>query len=604
MSTNFVDAKGPSKKDKEQTSLVKYKLRIYLVFQLLPSSQKDKARAFRKKEKGEEYFKGNDLAQELSGGQICYTDEDEGGEYIIDDKTFVVNESSPKAMMNLSREIDNYVKGFCIKDDVEKIVPCFFVPSVSIFSVVPRLFFYSFPPLCIQKASPKGLFDKIDNQKGYVYFFGFDSIQSYTNSVLISSSIGNNTSISKTLIQILILVSYYVYFYIDYYEQKNWTFFKNDIKKQKYIDDFLNKKAQKEIKTGKPSVWEKIGHNIATNLMAPFKIITWAADALLNYDGHVTNRIFTRIADVVMITSSKDNVKFNTSKAINNILSASEKYKPVGLYSFFEMCGYWDYLGPEFNSLKSYCKEWKVSSSSAGFLSGYGAVLFSNGEDYIYGFKGTDFDSYGRDWVLTNLLQGLTGFSAQHYRAVVEGSKLDKSISNGGNLWFTGHSLGGGLASAATIATKHREGVTFNAAGLNVIGVKTIQLFKNTGGIFHPNQSWNRVYPYRIKGEVLDNFQKTTRYVGITLAKYSLPLITIAFLERGYGKKSVDYDIKVDGENVPCLNRHGINNFLYKEVMEKIAPYEEVEADDSESSYNKIKNIMIKGKESKSFGNL
>lgn len=613
MSTSFIDAKEPSKENKEETSTVKYKLRISLIFRTIAPSQKAKAKGFRKKEKGDEVFSGNDLAQELSGGQICYTDKDDGGEYIIEDKTFVVDEGSPKAMMNLSKGIDNYIMGFCLQDDVEKVAPCFIIPSVSDTSVIPTLFFHSFPPVCIQKETQKGPFEKIDNQKGYVYFFGFDSIQSYTNSISISSITGQNASLTKTHIHLFALISYYVYFYIDYFEQKNWTLLKNDIKQQKYIDEFLKnyleKKTPKKNRPEKPSIWKKIGNTIAESFKLPFKTVDWVADFLLNYDGHVTKRIFTRIAEVVEITASKasevseQEFASQTSKVISNILSACEKDRPVGLYSFFEKCKYWEYLKTvrfdNLDNLKAYCKKWEVLSSTAGIVSGYGAVLFSDGKDYIYAFKGTDMDSYGRDWILTNLLQGLTGFSLQHLRAIADGSDLDERIANMGSLWFTGHSLGGGLASAATIATKYREGVTFNAAGLNVIGVKTTQLIKNIGSIFHPSQSWKRVYPYRIKGEVLDKSQQTI-----------LRAITLGTLERGYGKQSVEYEINANKKDISCVSKHGINNFLHKEVMEKLDTFEKVEHDASKSSENNkivpvtITMITIKGKESESVAHL
>ena len=112
MSTSFIDAKEPSKKDKEESSLVIYKLRIVLLFRTIAPSQESKSKSFRQKEVSKEENSGNDLAQELCGGQICFTDKDEGGEYIIEDKTFVADEGSPKAMNRLSKSIDNYIKRF------------------------------------------------------------------------------------------------------------------------------------------------------------------------------------------------------------------------------------------------------------------------------------------------------------------------------------------------------------------------------------------------------------------------------------------------------------------------------------------------------------
>ena len=106
MGSNYVDAKETSFQDCSQSSLIKCKLRITLIFRTLSPVQKGKAKAFRKGQDSNMDV-GDNFAQELSGSTICFTDEDEkSGNYLIIDKTFVVSEDSPKAMHTLSKQID------------------------------------------------------------------------------------------------------------------------------------------------------------------------------------------------------------------------------------------------------------------------------------------------------------------------------------------------------------------------------------------------------------------------------------------------------------------------------------------------------------------
>lgn len=567
--SNFTDAKAIKKGNLQESSMVNYKLRITLLFRTNVSSQFAKAKRFRNKEYNEDYsIIGDSLSEEISGGNIFFSDNDESNSsLIIKDRVFIASEDSPKGMEIMSKAIDSYIRGICYISDVKKVIPCFFIPSISDSSVVPTLFFHSFPPKSLAEDSEVIKSGKLDVTKGLIYFFGFDKIVSLVQTALNIHSY-NNSAFSKELIQLFALLCHYTYFYIDMLEQKEWSLFKSNISDKKSIEAFFTEKPSQNIDN---SLWKKIGNNIAKGLALPFKAINWTFEKLFNYDGHLQGRIYHRIKEVVDVTNEVVNNKKNVSDAIFSILSDKETMKRPYLY--FEKCGYWNYYDNP--NLKCFCEKWEVESSKKGIISGYGAVRFKNSynNDIIYCLKGTDFDSYGRDWILTNLLQGLTGFSLQHARAVVDARLLDAEIGNKGNLWFIGHSLGGGLASTATIATRQRTGVTFNAAGLNVIGVKVTQLFNNPSHIFHPSKSWKRVFPYRIKGEVLDTAQKIP-----------LRILTLGTLERGYGRQSVEMD--VDEKVASCGDKHGINNFLRKNVMEKLAPFEQAEGDKNLSSTN------------------
>ena len=96
-------------------------------------------------------------------------------------------------------------------------------------------------------------------------------------------------------------------------------------------------------------------------------------------------------------------------------------------------------------------------------IDGFSAALYgSNEKGFWLAFRGTNFTSW-LDWK-NNVLQAL-GFPSEQYKMAIS---LGREIyaKTGGNVIFTGHSLGGGLAAAASMATGARS-VTFNAAGVH-----------------------------------------------------------------------------------------------------------------------------------------
>ena len=104
-------------------------------------------------------------------------------------------------------------------------------------------------------------------------------------------------------------------------------------------------------------------------------------------------------------------------------------------------------------------------------------------------FKGTTPTSMS-DWG-NNLEQGLGNPSAYYERAVEIGNKVK------GNVNIAGHSLGGGLASAAATASG-KETYTFNAAGLN-----NATISRYNGGIDNNPD----ITAYHVKSEILTELQ-------------------------------------------------------------------------------------------------
>ncbi|SNR84406.1 RHS repeat-associated core domain-containing protein [Flavobacterium sp. ov086] len=109
---------------------------------------------------------------------------------------------------------------------------------------------------------------------------------------------------------------------------------------------------------------------------------------------------------------------------------------------------------------------WQAIRVDENKKTGYKGVLYqgfneTNEKQYIYATQGTNPGS-GDDWK-NNIQQAVMGNSPQYKQSVEIAKEL---ASNYEGISFTGHSLGGGLASANALATNGKA-VTFNAAGLS-----------------------------------------------------------------------------------------------------------------------------------------
>ncbi len=136
------------------------------------------------------------------------------------------------------------------------------------------------------------------------------------------------------------------------------------------------------------------------------------------------------------------------------------------------------------------------------YVSGTGADA-----KYVVAFRGTQGKS---DWI-SNAQQAF-GRSSDHYtQALNIGDKI--AASGNQNVTLTGHSLGGGLASAAAIASG-QDAVTFNAAGLSDATIRSANQIRTNAGVANAG----KVDAYFIRGEVLSGLQDGgDRVVGALL---------------------------------------------------------------------------------------
>lgn len=125
-------------------------------------------------------------------------------------------------------------------------------------------------------------------------------------------------------------------------------------------------------------------------------------------------------------------------------------------------------------------KDISIENRLANRISGFFSMIFyrkceSSQYDIAYVTAGTTGNMKNIydllvDNVTTNLLQGLIGVSPQYTRSIQNAKILAKFCecnTSIRNLYFFGHSLGGGMAAANALATGHRA-IIFNHAGLNI----------------------------------------------------------------------------------------------------------------------------------------
>jgi len=129
---------------------------------------------------------------------------------------------------------------------------------------------------------------------------------------------------------------------------------------------------------------------------------------------------------------------------------------------------------------------------------GFDAAVYRNDAgQYVLAFAGT---SSLTDWG-TNLQQGVGALSGQHLQAIALAQSLSGAVGHE-NMVITGHSLGGGLASTASVATDI-PAVTFNAAGVHPNTVLAAGALGQGDAGYSPGQIRN----YHVRGEMLTTLQ-------------------------------------------------------------------------------------------------
>ena len=132
---------------------------------------------------------------------------------------------------------------------------------------------------------------------------------------------------------------------------------------------------------------------------------------------------------------------------------------------------------------------------------GFRAAIYQdkNG-DHVLAFAGSNDI---QDW-LNNAEQGLGISAAQYNQAVALATEAKAAFGN--SLAITGHSLGGGLASIASLATD-AAGVTFNAAGLNDETIRRL-IPEGDPAALKQQAEDGLIRRYAVNGEILTTVQE------------------------------------------------------------------------------------------------
>jgi hypothetical protein len=154
---------------------------------------------------------------------------------------------------------------------------------------------------------------------------------------------------------------------------------------------------------------------------------------------------------------------------------------------------------------------------AALFTDGTNAPLGKNGQHYVLAFRGTDKTQL-EDWV-TDLRQAFGLYTWQYANAAqIVAEELPKYVDSEAaqTLTFTGHSLGGGLASLASSMVPQIPTITFNAVGLHertkALANRYAQVGTQWDRLRHPSLGGVEVMPslwnYHVANEVLTTLQE------------------------------------------------------------------------------------------------
>ncbi|HEP1045501.1 TPA: phospholipase [Serratia marcescens] len=150
------------------------------------------------------------------------------------------------------------------------------------------------------------------------------------------------------------------------------------------------------------------------------------------------------------------------------------------------------------------------------------------------------------DWS-NNGAQGL-GFNSEYYKKAVN---IGKAIKGGAGI--SGHSLGGGMASAASMASG-KPAWTFNAAGLNAGTVK-----KYGGSIIG---STDNIQAYRVKGELLTKLQEVDLWEDAKDLKFYPPAVMAKERLSMLAPDAVGVKHTLPGGTGSLLDKHGIDQAI------------------------------------------
>ena len=191
-------------------------------------------------------------------------------------------------------------------------------------------------------------------------------------------------------------------------------------------------------------------------------------------------------------------------------------------------------------------KKLGIDPSELDTANGMQATIYQNADGkYVVAFRGTELGLTveGLKDVAADV-QGAAGVSHQVEDAMNLSTKLAQAVGRE-NVDFTGHSLGGELASAAALATGGAA-VTFNAAGLSETSqaIARGKCIDNFGYDAQAPMDGSNVKAYSYELDPLNNFQDDMHDNPLTFRDKSIP--------RAYGERHIvqaDFITKITPHN-------------------------------------------------------
>lgn len=196
---------------------------------------------------------------------------------------------------------------------------------------------------------------------------------------------------------------------------------------------------------------------------------------------------------------------------------------------------------------------------------GFDAAIYQNDQgQYVVAYRGTD------NWGLANPgdaddngLQGL-GFQTGQYSDAIALAQRAEHVFGDGNVVVTGHSLGGGLASAAALATG-ASGVTFNAAGLSNETLESLGF--NPNAVRDSTADSGQLRRYIVNGDPLNGAQQ------------DIPALPIPVLGLISPPNAIGRELRVDppadtGFDLAKLHGGGGDGASYVEALRQNTPYD------------------------------
>ena len=191
--------------------------------------------------------------------------------------------------------------------------------------------------------------------------------------------------------------------------------------------------------------------------------------------------------------------------------------------------------------------------------SGFSAEIYQHEDGgYVVAYRGSEVGTQQNqimDWV-NNGQQGV-GLDSEQYSSAIELAKRAEQVFGDGNVALTGHSLGGGLASAASLATG-ASAVTFNSSGLSNETLESLGFSPNA--VRDSVSDSGQVRRYAVNGDPL------------TLAQEDVPLLPIV----GSPPEAVGHALRIDAppgtSGLGALHGGGGPDAVYVEAFNHASP--------------------------------